>query len=342
MKTKPSKDAKRIVELTHGFMGEAAQRQTKTTLNNYYSAISLFLTYLEQKENVNASTINCDSFCRDSVIRFRDWLMTEHGNAPQSANRRVSIIRTLVKYYAEHDVRFKRVIAELIIIRPLSEPHLLPKEALSKKAVEAIINATKSLKQQSTVEKYWLMIYLAYCIAARIDEVLSIRIRDLHLDGQKPYVSLIGKGRKIRTVPIPKDLVPKLRIRKKRMEGANPNPEFYLFSRINTPNEKLTEQGVNSKLKTIAYQAHKACPEVPMTLHFHEFRRARATHLLQSGVSLAIISEFLGHESVNTTMRYLGITLEMKAAAMENLLPKEFRSGKKKGTVMTLAKHIIG
>ena len=39
-----------------------------------------------------------------------------------------------------------------------------------------------------------------YATAARIDEILSIKVTDLHLDAEKPYVVILGKGDKVRTL----------------------------------------------------------------------------------------------------------------------------------------------
>ena len=55
--------------------------------------------------------------------------------------------------------------------------------------------------------------------------------------------------------------------------------------------------------------AHALCPEVPLDLHAHQFRHARATHWLEEGMNIAQISELLGHESIETTMKYLDISI---------------------------------
>lgn len=65
----------------------------------------------------------------------------------------------------------------------------------------------------------------------------------------------------------------------------------------------------------------------------HSFRHTKGMHLLQSGVSLEIIRDFLGHVDVKTTQIYARANLEMKRKALETLvsrqLLKPFRHGNK-------------
>ena len=62
--------------------------------------------------------------------------------------------------------------------------------------------------------------------------------------------------------------------------------------------------------------ANLTCKDVPVNLHPHMLRHARATHLLESGWNIIQVSKMLGHEDVSTTMRYLDITEEQTLSAM--------------------------
>ena len=62
---------------------------------------------------------------------------------------------------------------------------------------------------------------------------------------------------------------------------------------------------------------------MPLGLHAHQFRHARASHWLQEGVNIVQISFLLGHEQLQTTMVYLDITTEDELAALEVLETEE-------------------
>lgn len=51
--------------------------------------------------------------------------------------------------------------------------------------------------------------------------------------------------------------------------------------------------------------AHMACPEVPERIHPHIFRHSRAMHLYQHGMDLTMVSQWLGHANLSTTLMHL-------------------------------------
>ncbi len=61
------------------------------------------------------------------------------------------------------------------------------------------------------------------------------------------------------------------------------------------------------------------CDEVPMDLHAHQLRHAKASHWLEDGMNIVQISFLLGHEQLQTTMVYLDITIEQELKALATL-----------------------
>jgi len=81
----------------------------------------------------------------------------------------------------------------------------------------------------------------------------------------------------------------------------------------------MSAENVNKMLKKYASIAHETCEDVPLNLHAHQFRHAKASHWLENGMNIAQISYLLGHESIQTTMIYLDITTEQESKALETL-----------------------
>lgn len=143
----------------------------------------------------------------------------------------------------------------------------------------------------------------------------------LHLEKENPYVTVIGKGNKIRTLY----LLPKAvaHLKKYLLEFHSGNifdPEAYVFYSRNTGTHgKMTQAAIAKMLKKYATEAHKFCSDVPVDLHAHQFRHARASHWLEDGMNIVQISFLLGHEQLQTTMVYLDITTEDSAKALATL-----------------------
>ena len=113
------------------------------------------------------------------------------------------------------------------------------------------------------------------------------------------------------------------------------NPESYVFYSRNTGvNGKMSQAAINKQLRKYAASARFTCDEVPINLHAHQIRHAKASHWLEDGMNIVQISFLLGHSNIQTTMGYLDITTEQEARALATLegedkkdVPKKWKSG---------------
>jgi len=180
------------------------------------------------------------------------------------------------------------------------------------------------------------LMIIIYSTAARIDEILSLKTKQLNLDAQKPNATIIGKGSKIRTLYLLPKAVAHLKKYLKEFHGDTPNPEAYVFYSRNTGvYGKLSQTAVNKQLKKHARAAHEMCNEVPQDLHAHQLRHAKAAHWLEDGMNIIQISFLLGHEQLQTTMIYMDITIEQEFKALATLedendkkIPKKWKNTK--------------
>ena len=69
----------------------------------------------------------------------------------------------------------------------------------------------------------------------------------------------------------------------------------------------------------LLWTMQKASIWVPSRVHSHQFRHSMATHCLEDGMNLFQISKMLGHKNINTTMIYLGFTLNMMRDAVSRI-----------------------
>ncbi|MEC1718633.1 tyrosine-type recombinase/integrase, partial [Schinkia azotoformans] len=160
------------------------------------------------------------------------------------------------------------------------------------------------------------LLTLLYDTGARVQEIIDLTPSMIRLD--KPYtVKLIGKGNKARIVPL---MEPTVKILKQYMEeqdlmriNANSYPLFF-----NKRREKLTRAGINyilNKYIKLARGENKTL--IPEVFTCHCLRHSKAMHMLQSGVNLVYIRDFLGHSSVQVTEIYAKIDSKQKREAIE-------------------------
>jgi site-specific recombinase XerD len=246
--------------------------------------------------------------------------MNKRGCTPQSCNIRLASLRAFLQYLAEQNIKYSQLFMESKYIHRMKE---------TKRKVEGMTqNAVKTLMDVPDVytdtgyRDIVLMAFL-YGTAARIDEILSIKVSDLKLESENPYVTVIGKGRKIRTLYLPPKLVNNTKKYLKRFHDYSNSKDRYLFySRVKGYNAKISQEAINKRLKKYALIAHDRCPDVPLSLHAHNFRHAKSSHLIDDGMNVVQLSKMLGHSNLSTTMVYLDITTDMKTQAIISMEPK--------------------
>ena len=140
------------------------------------------------------------------------------------------------------------------------------------------------------------------------------------MDCSKPHMIVIGKGRKKRPLPLLSQPVQCLkRYLKKYHPKYNDMDALIFYSKSKGVYAPMSAENVNKMLKKYALIAHETCEDVPLNLHAHQFRHAKASHWLENGMNIAQISYLLGHECIQTTMAYLDITTEQEEKALETL-----------------------
>ena len=155
-----------------------------------------------------------------------------------------------------------------------------------------------------------------YDTGARANELISFSAHNLNLT--KPYhVILSGKGRKKRIVPIHEKLVLILKTYMKdaniELNNISKQPLF-----VNAHGRKLTSAGLTHIIMMYADKVRENFPALmPERLSPHSFRHSKATHLLQAGMNIIYVRDFLGHSSVKTTETYVRMDSEQKRKALE-------------------------
>jgi integrase/recombinase XerD len=147
------------------------------------------------------------------------------------------------------------------------------------------------------------MVELLYSTGLRVSELISLRARDLNLDGG--YLRCVGKGSKERLVPMGKSAAQRLRAyldsgRPPLMHDGSPTALF-----LNSRGGPISRQGFWKALKK-----HGRAVGLRGKLSPHVLRHSFATHLLERGADLRSVQVMLGHADISTTQIYTHINRE--------------------------------
>jgi site-specific recombinase XerD len=301
------------------------------TMKSYGDAITLFIGFLETEKGGGERNLCGECFNANNIESWLVWLRDKRGNSPETCNTRLASLRAFVKYLGRQEVKY------LYLSQAASQidrqKTVASKVAgMSKKAVQALLDAPDASTKAGRRD-IALMVAM-YGTAARINEILSLKIEHLHLNEKKPCITVIGKGDKIRTLYLLPKTVAHLRAYLTDAHGGNPLPDSFVFySRNKGPSGQMCQNAVNKQLKKHGLAARAVCKEVPENIHAHQLRHAKASHWLEDGMNIVQISFLLGHAQLETTMVYLDITTEQEAEALATLEDENDKSVPKRWKV---------
>jgi site-specific recombinase XerD len=158
------------------------------------------------------------------------------------------------------------------------------------------------------------MLELLYSSGLRRAEIAGISMTDINLkDGT---VRILGKGNKIRIVPVGSQAVKAIQnYIQARAEFENIQDKSALFLLVN--GKRMTPGAVYH----IVQKYFRDTQDVGRS-HPHMLRHSFATHLLDGGAEIRAVQEMLGHSSLRTTQRYTHLTVSRLKEAYDSAHPR--------------------
>lgn len=289
---------------------------SKNTIVSYRDTFKLLIRFCQEQKNIPAEKIQMNMMTHQLILDFLEWLEKERQCSIATRNQRLAAIHAFFRYaqYEEPEglLHFQKVIALPVKKAPKpSVPHLTP-ETMKLLLSQPDKTTTKG-------RRHLTLLSVLYDSGCRVQELVDLRVRDVVLD-HPPVLILMGKGSKVRRVPLMKNTLALLEhyVQENTMNKAW-KKDYPLFT--NKQHNKLTKEGVAYIISQYVHQARKTSALVPEKVTPHMFRHSKALHLLQAGVSLIYIRDFLGHEDVKTTEIYLKCDTELKRQAIQKAYP---------------------
>jgi len=231
-----------------------------------------------------------------SEVKTADLMLfrTSLNCSPSLINRRLSSLSSFFNFLVDMELVERNPVKPSLRIRKVKQR--VP-EALTREEIERLLDAAKERGERD----YMLVKTILYS-GLRISELLSLTKESLIPHKGRLLIRVVGKGNKERFIPLPPSFARELQDYSGKVEGERLFPLGY--------------QGVRHIFKRLSERTG-------LKLHPHKLRHTFATILVDSGVDIRVIQEFLGHASPNTSARYAKVRSEVMFKVVESVFEED-------------------
>jgi integrase/recombinase XerD len=204
---------------------------------------------------------------------------------PATVNTYVAAVKSFLGF--AHRVGFTRFNAAPLI-KLKKAPRQLAQRILGELEVRMLIRAAKPGRDR-------LLLEVAYYGALRVGELVSLTWSQvIRRDDGQAQLSLVGKGTKEREVLIPSVIAAPLLASRGDADASAP-----VFPSVRRPGQPLTPRAIHFMVKEVAERAG-----VNPATSIHWLRHAHASHAIDNGAPVTLVSATLGHADLKTTSVY--------------------------------------
>jgi integrase/recombinase XerD len=314
-----------LAPLLQAFFCERLARQRNAsphTVAAYRDGFRLLLGFLQQQTGKAPSKLTLDDLNAARIAAFLAYLESERGNSVRTRNARLTAIHSFFGYAAlqapDHAELIARVLAipekrfDTTVINHLDEPE-----------IDALL--TSPDRSTWTGRRDHALLLLAIQTGLRATELTSLRCQDLQL-GTGPWVRCEGKGRKERCTPLSRPTRQVLQVWLRERGGQPASPLFPSRS-----GRHLTRGAIWRLVVKHAATARSRCPSLAAkNITPHVLRHTAAMRMLHAPtpIDTATIALWLGHESLDSTNKYIHADMELKRRALDRTAPPNAKPGR--------------
>jgi site-specific recombinase XerD len=297
------------------------QRQASpNTIASYRDALCLLLAYVAKSSGKSPAQLDFNDLDAPTIGGFLTHLEHDRGVSAATRNARLAAVRSLFSFAAyrhpEHAALIARVLA--IPAKRKSRPLVV---FLESHEIDALLGAPD--RDSWTGRRDHALLTFGVQTGIRVSELAGVRRTDVAF-GHGAHVRVYGKGRKERVTPLTSHTVAVLRSWLGERGGEPDDPLF--------PGPTGRPLGRDAIRKLVVKHAHAAATQceslASKQIGVHTLRHSCAMALLHSGVDLATIALWLGHEDLRTVQCYLHADLALKERAMARVAPPNTKPGR--------------
>jgi integrase/recombinase XerC len=276
---------KKIKQFVHFLISQ--KHYSKHTQMAYHRDLQKLSDFLFEEEVQDWASVNA------KILNLFVMSLHQKGLNSKSIRRILSAIRSFFNFLEKDDI------GKITTPKPAKKlPEVLSYETFQQIARRRS-NTWQELRDSAIIE-------VLYSCALRVSELVALDLKDL----DEAFLSVMGKGGRMRIVPIGKAAFATLRLY--LQASTHDNAVF-----VNQHKRRLSPRWVQLMVKARALNVG-----VKFSVHPHMFRHAAASHFLQSSGDLLSVKEYLGHKSIASTQIYTHLNFQALAKVYDEHHPR--------------------
>ncbi len=272
-----------------------------STVTSYKYAFRLLLEFMYSKKGIPADKITFAQLSYDTITEFLDWIEKDRGCSASTKNQRLSAIISFSEYAQNRNFEAASVFRSGVIRIPMKKAQKKQRAVLSVQEVSILLRLPDESNEIGLRNK--VLLSLLYATGTRAQEICDLVVGNVHFNMNGATLNIKGKGGKSRRIGIPDNCAKMLQqyISHRQLSSK---PDKHVFS--SQTHEQMTVSCIESIFKKYVRQAKSENPALFRNDSYppHSMRHSTASHMLEAGVPIVVIKNFLGHASLQTTQIY--------------------------------------
>lgn len=271
------------------------------TVYNYERDLNTFENFLNDDINIPFAKLT-----KRLIIKYKAYLSStsrltashEKGEkqlSSYSINRILSTLRSYLKFLDEVDYASPLSSSSVKLLKVEKKYGQVPEMEILIKLIEA---PSKFEKDKKIMLRNSAMLETLFATGMRVSELLSLKREQLDGSGR---IYIIGKGKKQRFVYLTPRAMNSLKI---YLKTRNDESE-YMFIPYRGLNNSDKHKKISTNYLQFKIKKYRELLNINIPISAHSIRHSFATYLAENGANVAAIQILLGHESLDTTTRYI-------------------------------------
>jgi len=274
---------------------------SQETIYNYERDLKVFENFL------NELNTEFDDIDKKTVLNYKAYLVSQDRKTPKdqkskkrlasfSINRMLSALRSYLKYLIDTDYKTPISPSEIKLVKTEKKHPRVPE---FEEIIKLIESPSRFEKNKVVALRNRAILETLFSTGMRISELINLKKDQINKTGR---IFIMGKGKKERFVY----LTPRAqKYIKNYLEVRGEIDSPYLFIPYRGKNVNLKDKKISPNYLEERVKKYRELLGLNIPISVHGIRHAFATYLAESGANPVAIQILLGHESLDTTTRYV-------------------------------------